>query len=787
MHIHDELPILFLHKYRPSETLSFHHKSFDFIYVLSGETHIHTDYACNAYPSGAVCLINPGYPYTLSSEHDNVVLHMGVSPDFFYRHLSKDPFLTCDSASEPGNDYTRIRNLLASIAAKYAENPSKNALNIKGLLLLLLDELEDHSQSLLTKEQLARIPEKYHARVIQMMEYIHLHYQEPLSLPCFAEALFLSPQYVSAFLKKYMGTSFKKLLNKKRLFHAERMLRFTDLPVTEIAVQNGFSGENTFYKNFCASYGMSPQEYRIHASSYQIPDGKADFFADSETIAMTAALSQPQSVTVNMLHPGHLRKNICTMINIGNANHLLSLKYQQALLDSCQRLGFRYIRMQELVSSAFIPRTLPDYAYRFQNVSTVLSFLYQNRLIPFVELSQRCQESRSMLSAPASVLKNRRFFQLFESFLSYCASHWPASWLAEWKFEVWMPTNDTLESYAKNMLQIKALLQQYFKGAGFGGPGFDPCFSSYTLEQCLTVLSKENVQPDFISVHLNYFIRDDKLLQISTDKDLLQKRCGQYSRAIQKHFPGLPFYVTEWTSAYISDLPLSRSRYQAVFICKSILDLQDSCSLLGYQLFMEDTSIRTSDTTKFDYWEQGLVNTDFIRSPAFYAFGMMRERGNRIISCGPDYLVTQKSPGHYYAAAFHYAHFNAAHTGITGEKYHFENIYDIFEAPADKNIRLELYGLSSGFYRVTRRFLDKFHGSYLDILIGEYTHSNISRDEFLQYAREPFDIQNSYCLKACIPEERTIYISVKDILSLSSVIPVHCICTWEIQKLSSPL
>ena len=777
--------ILFLSRFTLSGSKDYKHESFDFIYVLSGDIQLDTLRISGIYTSGDIFLMNPGQAYTLSSIHPNAILHIGIASSYFYSHLSGYPFLICDSVSEPGNDYTKIKRLLSSIAAKYAEDARLNTLSIHGLLLLLLEELNANSQNLIPEDQLAQIPSRYHDRVIQIMDYINLHYHQEISLPDLSSTLFLSPQHISAFLKTYMHTSFKKLLNEKRLFHAERDLRFTDLSVTEIAIRNGFSNTNTFYKNFMAAYRLSPKEYRKKiCSTLLVTDGCANFSTDARAFTEDALLSQPQSVTVNMSGTGQFHKNICTLINIGRAQNLLSRKYQKNLLSVCWHFGFRYIRIQEVISNAFIPRCLPDYDYFFQNVNTAVSFLCQNDLIPIIELSKRYQQHYSLSSFPNAILRSDRFFRLFEGFLSYCQARWPADWLSKWQFELWFSPKDTPEKYAADVRRIRKLVDQYLPGAKVGGPGYNPCLPLYPLPDFLTALHKEMVCLDFISISLNYCTYENDILQISTDKNLLKKRCQTIKEELHIHAPKIPLYVTEWTSAYIPELPVSQSRYQAAFICRSILELQDSCDLLGYWIFMDDILAKTADVIEFDYWNQGLLNTDFQKSPAFYAFEIMSERGSQIICKGPNYLITQKSTNHYQVIAFNYAHFDAAHTGMTEQQDTFHHIYDIFETVPEIHINLRLAGLAAGSYQVTRRLLNKYHGSYLDILIGEYTHSNIEQNEFLQYAKAPFGLQNRYRLRSCTPEERTIYVSVEHTLTLPSVLPAHCVCAWDIRRLS---
>ncbi|MFR2336319.1 MAG: helix-turn-helix domain-containing protein, partial [Waltera sp.] len=47
-----------------------------------------------------------------------------------------------------------------------------------------------------------------------------------------------------------------------RLTHACHLLESTSLPVTEVALQSGFSNVSHFIRSFHASFRMSPLQYR---------------------------------------------------------------------------------------------------------------------------------------------------------------------------------------------------------------------------------------------------------------------------------------------------------------------------------------------------------------------------------------------------------------------------------------------------------------------------------------------------------------------------------------------
>lgn len=71
------------------------------------------------------------------------------------------------------------------------------------------------------------------------------------------------PEYtLSRFLKKYTGSNFKELLQRRRLQQAAYLLAHTPLPVETIISYIGYDNSSYFYRRFRLRYGCSPGEYR---------------------------------------------------------------------------------------------------------------------------------------------------------------------------------------------------------------------------------------------------------------------------------------------------------------------------------------------------------------------------------------------------------------------------------------------------------------------------------------------------------------------------------------------
>ena len=61
------------------------------------------------------------------------------------------------------------------------------------------------------------------------------------------------------------GTNYRAVLDRIRFTTAREMLRNSDVSVTEIAFQLGYSGPNNFIRSFKRISGITPNEFRHHA------------------------------------------------------------------------------------------------------------------------------------------------------------------------------------------------------------------------------------------------------------------------------------------------------------------------------------------------------------------------------------------------------------------------------------------------------------------------------------------------------------------------------------------
>lgn len=85
---------------------------------------------------------------------------------------------------------------------------------------------------------------------------------EELSLGSVSEELHVSPNYLSANMKKYTGDTFINLLIKRRMEAALSLLTAGNMKIAEVAIRCGYSDQHYFSYCFKKYYGVSPAKMR---------------------------------------------------------------------------------------------------------------------------------------------------------------------------------------------------------------------------------------------------------------------------------------------------------------------------------------------------------------------------------------------------------------------------------------------------------------------------------------------------------------------------------------------
>ncbi len=103
--------------------------------------------------------------------------------------------------------------------------------------------------------------------VRKAMAYIHEHYAEPISREEMAAHVGVSARHLTRCFQQEIGLSPITYLNRYRIKKAKQLLDCSEMSITEIATEVGFSSSNYFADAFRREVGMAPRDYqrRNHA------------------------------------------------------------------------------------------------------------------------------------------------------------------------------------------------------------------------------------------------------------------------------------------------------------------------------------------------------------------------------------------------------------------------------------------------------------------------------------------------------------------------------------------
>jgi len=101
------------------------------------------------------------------------------------------------------------------------------------------------------------------SRLKEVLEYIGLNYQRPLTLRTIARELSASSDYIGKLLKQDLGLSFSMYINGIRVEKAKSMIIEGDLSISDIAARTGFGSEQNFFKQFKRHTGVTPKRFGI--------------------------------------------------------------------------------------------------------------------------------------------------------------------------------------------------------------------------------------------------------------------------------------------------------------------------------------------------------------------------------------------------------------------------------------------------------------------------------------------------------------------------------------------
>lgn len=156
-------------------------------------------------------------------------------------------------------EFEYVQEALQHEAISYCLKPLEEDKIIEALLKAqkrcsdgrLVKALKEQEKVQVTNESLQKI-----------CKYIQHNFTEELALQQIADMFFLNPSYLSNLFKKELGVTYSNYLAKIRLDYACNLLKKSDLPITQVAVESGFANYFYFARVFKKYKDLTPSQYR---------------------------------------------------------------------------------------------------------------------------------------------------------------------------------------------------------------------------------------------------------------------------------------------------------------------------------------------------------------------------------------------------------------------------------------------------------------------------------------------------------------------------------------------
>ena len=91
---------------------------------------------------------------------------------------------------------------------------------------------------------------------------MHSHFKENPKMGEVAKMLYLNENYFCTLIKEHIGETYKDYLKKLKLEHAKKLIINTDIPLTQISLECGYSSHSNFNRDFKKFFDISPSEMR---------------------------------------------------------------------------------------------------------------------------------------------------------------------------------------------------------------------------------------------------------------------------------------------------------------------------------------------------------------------------------------------------------------------------------------------------------------------------------------------------------------------------------------------
>lgn len=743
------------------------HENIELLFVLEGSVQVKTDQRSCTLGTEDYILINANRPHSYKSEGALLAVRFLISATKLREHLqTASVLLWCCSVGERSPAHEQLRRTLKEILLCSVNQGRKDDFYLSSLHFRLLSQLIGNF--LLDQKRTHDGSEDEEDRMERILAYIQTSFRSPISLQDVADELYLSPTYLSKYIRRQSGKGFVEVINAVRLSHAMEDLMYTDHQVTRIALDNGFASVAALNKVFKDTYQATPSEYRKAKRGNRTSAVLAE---DAESLHKVAIYlhqhynSDPDAASATSLQLNLPAQNgrpmrMRLLLNAGRSEDLLKASTQRQILYCRDKLGVLYVRFWDVMEGGLhLSKLSAEGKANFARLDEILDFLVSSGLRPYMELRPKHYR---ILSSAHSVLHQQEFRRdfvdaeqrtaIFSQLVGHLIRRFGPDEVSTWLFDYsagqdtafedgsfgFTPLEDQgWEEYLDEFDRVAEVLKHRLPKARLGGAGFSiQHYGADGLARLMTRWKQRRHTPDFISVtSFPYQIVKDGerwYERRRTDMRFVSDDVQAARSAMEAGgFGELELHLTECNLTLSDRCCLNDSVIRAAFLANTVIQVHDKVDYFGIWN-TRDAYAEFSDSASYLFGGSGILTKSGVAKPAFYALNFLNRLYRGSVSAEDGCLITQNERGHYKLLIHHLVNMNTAYYLKEENQVSPLEIDQLVETNEKKVVHIHVDGLQSPSWQIRRYCLRRDSGSILNEWLNLEVDSGL-RSEELSY------------------------------------------------------
>lgn len=278
------------------QSSSFHwHYEYELLAVLKGSITVRVSSRVLVLKKNDIILINSKSVHEIQCEQgDNLCIVLQLDPALFKNEKGETIFYrfylnsVADELPVRGGYLHFVRRAARIVLGSLKKEEEKSYYRVCAEVYTLIADLfeyVEYDMSMQTGQSDHDI-----TLLMEIIDYIRDHVEDRDVLKHLCREIGMSSKTVYRYLKNHVGMSVKDMVDTLRVDKAKKLLNHTEKNMNCIIDECGFGSENTFYRIFRQSTGMTPREYRqkgLEQKDNGILKGYLDFEeCEAETIIL---------------------------------------------------------------------------------------------------------------------------------------------------------------------------------------------------------------------------------------------------------------------------------------------------------------------------------------------------------------------------------------------------------------------------------------------------------------------------------------------------------------------